>query len=66
MSRLRPAAPRPTVVCWLIAGAFLLIGCAPATTPAELAPDPDDARGPIHARGRSNGRGKGPGDPKPD
>ena len=40
MSRLRPAAPRPTVVCWLIAGAFLLIGCAPATTPAELAPTP--------------------------
>ena len=41
MARLRRvSAPHPALVCWLIAGAFLLMGCAPATAPAELAPTP--------------------------
>ena len=41
MPRLRcAAAPHPTVACWLLLGVFLLAGCGPADTPAELAPTP--------------------------
>lgn len=41
MPRLRRAAvPHPTVACWLLLGVFLLVGCGPTDTPAELAPTP--------------------------
>ena len=41
MPRLRrAAAPHPTVACWLLLGVFLLVGCGPPETPAELAPTP--------------------------
>lgn len=41
MSRLRRVVTlHLTAACWLIAAAFLLIGCGPSGAPAELAPTP--------------------------
>ncbi len=41
MPRLRRAAvPHSIAACWLLLGAFLLVGCGPANTPTELAPTP--------------------------
>lgn len=36
----RASSPHPTVVCWLLLGVFLLIGCGPTDTLGELAPLP--------------------------